>query len=57
MTIEEMKKKLSELRQGMADLQATMLRNEGAVLMLQQLITEAEKATSTAGRASEAQQE
>lgn len=57
MTIEEMKKKLNELRQGMADLQATMLRNEGAVLMLQQLITEAEKTTSTAGRASEAQQE
>lgn len=46
MTIEEMKRKLEELRQGMAEIQATLLRNEGAILMMQQLIADAEKAAT-----------
>jgi hypothetical protein len=43
MTIEEMQKKLEELRQGLAELEAQRLRQEGAILMLQELLVQAQQ--------------
>jgi hypothetical protein len=43
MTIEEMTRKLEELRQGLAELEIQRLRQEGAILLMQELIKQAQQ--------------
>jgi hypothetical protein len=43
MTIEELQKKLEELRQGLAELEVQRLRQEGAILLMQELVKQAQQ--------------
>ncbi len=44
MTVEELRAKLAKLEEGLAELRQMTLRQEGAVLILRELVAEAERA-------------